>query len=118
MKDIMISVDLRNSEVTVNTPILGVKGENLQSRFVIDFIEGAPYGTATLEYKKVSGKKGSLALSKDGKVYIGTVPNTMTDEAPTIKCQLKVVSDPTVTWSPIFKSKVFTLAVLDCVDDL
>lgn len=118
MKDIVISVCAGNSDTITTKPILGVKGEHLQSRFVIDFSDEFIDGTATIEYKKMSGAKGSLELTKGDNVYTGIVRNEMTDETPTIKCQLKVVGASTPNGIPIFKSKVFTLTVCDCVDDI
>lgn len=117
MKDIMISVCAGNSEVTATKPILGVKGENLQSRFVIDFSDTFIDGRATIEYKKASGRRGTLELTKGNNVYMGTVGSDMTNETPQIKCQLRVVCASTSNGVPVFKSKVFTLAVCDCVDE-
>lgn len=117
MKDIVISVSAKTSDTKVSNPILAVAGEHLQTQAVIEFTDGFIDGTATLEYKKKSGTKGSLPLTKNGEVYKASVTSALTDETPEIKCQVKVVQTATAQGTPIFKSKTFVMKICDCIDE-
>ena len=115
MKDIVISVTAETSDVKFNKPVLAVQGEHLQSQVIVEFDEFID-GTATLEYKKPSGTKGSLPLTKDGNVYKAGVTKELTNEVPRIGCQVKVVQQATAQGTPIFKSKIFYMTVCECID--
>ena len=116
MKDIVISITAGTSEAKSNKPILAVAGEHLQSQFIIEFSDEFIDGTATVEYKTKSGKKGTLPLKKEDKVYKASVTSDLTSEPPELKCQVKIVCQATEQGTPIFKSKIFTLNICDCID--
>ena len=116
MKDIIISITAGTSEVVTNKKELGVAGEHLQGRFLIDFTDRFVDGTATLEYKKASGQTGSIELIKGDKVYSAGVIEELTKEQQEIKFQVKIVQEATETGTPIFKSKIFTLCVCESIN--
>ena len=116
MKDIVISVTAKTSEVKPSTTILGVAGEHLQSKVIIEFAGEFIDGTATLNYMTKSGTKGSLALTKEDNVYTAGVTEELTAETPTIKCQLKVVQATTAQGTPVFKSRIFEMTICSCID--
>lgn len=117
MKNIVITVSAKTSDIKTSSPILAIKGEHLQTQAVVEFSDEFVDGTATLEYKKKSGTKGSLPLTKNGEVYTASVTSAVTDEAPEIKCQVKVVQATTAQGTPIFKSKTFQMKICDCIDE-
>lgn len=116
MKDIVISVTAETSEATPNKPVLAVQGEHLQSQIIVEFSDTFIDGTATLEYKKVSGAKGSLPLTKNDNVYKAGVTSDLTGETPNIKCQVKIVQQATEQGTPIFKSKIFEMKIAQSID--
>ncbi len=116
MKDIVISVTAGTSEVKANKPVLGVAGEHLQSQLIIEFSDEFIDGTATFEYKTKSGKKGTLALTKDNNVYKAGVTSDLTGEPPELKCQVKIVQATTAQGTPIFKSRIFSLNISDSIN--
>lgn len=115
MKDIVITINPTDSTVQLNTLILGVKGENLQRKLIVEFTENFIDGTATLQYKRKSGEKGFVGLQKEEEAYTGDVTTELTAET-TIKAQVKIVQGTTEKGTPIFKSKVFEMTVCDCID--
>lgn len=117
MKDIVISVTAKTSEVKPSTTILGVAGEHLQSQVIVEFADEFIDGTATFNYMTKSGKKGSLVLTKGNNVYTAGVTEDLTAETPTVKCQVKIVQATTAQGTPIFKSRVFDMTVCNCIDE-
>lgn len=117
MKDIVISVTAETSDVKPSKPVLAVQGEHLQSQVIVEFADRFIDGSATLEYKKQSGQKGSLPLTKGDGVYTAGITNELTNEVPRISCQIKVVQQATEQGTPVFKSKIFHLTVCECIDD-
>lgn len=116
MRDIIISLSAETNEVKLNKYEMGIQGENLQRQFIVEFTDEFVDGTATLEYKKKSGVKGTLALTKGNKEYSAYVVSELTSEEAEVKFQVKIVQTPTTAGTPIFKSKIFRLGVGEGID--
>lgn len=111
MKDIIISLSAETNDVKLNKYEMGIAGEHLQRKFIVDFMDAFVDGTATLEYLKSSGEKGHLELTRGDKEYSAFVVETLTTEKDKVKFQVKIVQAETEQGTPIFKSKIFTLGV-------
>ncbi len=111
MKDIIISLSAETNEVKLNKHEMGIAGEHLQRKFIVDFVDEFIDGTATLEYKKPSGVKGHLDLTKGDKEYSAYVVEELTREKDKVKFQVKIIQETTEAGTPIYKSKIFTLGV-------
>ena len=111
MRDIIISLSAETNEVKLNKHEMGIEGEHLQREFIVEFIDEFVDGTAVLEYKKSSGDKGVLPLTKRDNEYSAYVIDELTRETTGVKFQVKIVQPTTDAGTPIFKSKIFTLGV-------
>ena len=111
MKDIIISVSAETNDVKLNKTEMGIAGENLQRKFIVEFVDEFVDGTATLEYKKKSGAKGTIALTKGDKEYSAYVVSELMNEQNEVKFQVKIVQATTEAGTPIYKSKIFKLGV-------
>lgn len=111
MKDIIISLSAETNEVKLNKYEMGIAGEHLQRKFIVDFVDEFVNGTATLEYKKSSGKRGYLELIKGDKEYWAYVVEELTSEEDKVKFQVKIVQEATEVGTPVYKSKIFKLGV-------
>lgn len=111
MKDIIISLSAETNDAKLNKFEMGIAGEHLQRKFIVDFSDEFIDGTATLEYKKPSGTKGYLELTKGDQQYSTYVVEELTNEKDKVKFQVKIVQPTTEAGTPVFKSKIFQLGV-------
>ena len=115
-KNIIITVDAESTAVKLNTDILGVKGENLQGQFIVDFKgDGFVGGSCWLELK-CGKEKGYIELARDGNTYKAPIKSGVTKFYGTIEAQVRITQTAVEEDTPIFKSDTFTLRVLDSIN--
>lgn len=115
MADIIISVNNRKRSVTVKPQIIGVEGENLQGKFIVDFEDGFIDGNAVLDIK-VGNDKGYVKLNKVDGTYQGDIVSPVTRIAGKVLMQVKVTQPATTAGTPIFKSAIFGAIVDDSIN--
>lgn len=113
VKDIIITLSADTNEVKLNKKEMGIQGENLQRQFIVEFLDEFVDGTATLEYRKNSGEKGHIDLTKGDKEYSAYVVDELTKEEAEVSFQVKIVQAPIEAGTPIYKSKIFKLGVCE-----
>lgn len=118
MKDIIINVKNRTRAVSLNSDILGVVGENLQGRFIIDFKNEFIDGVCFLLCDMPNGESGYISMTKDAtnKIYSAPIKSSMLTVAGNIQLQVKITENSVDDEIPIFKSKVFDMTVESAVN--
>lgn len=118
MKDIIINIQNRTRAVTLNSDILGVVGENLQGRFIIDFEKEFIHGACFLLCDMPNGESGYIPMDKDAtnKIYTAPIKSSLLTVAGDIRLQVKITENSIDDEIPIFKSEVFTMTVESGID--
>lgn len=118
MKDIIINIQNRTRAVTLNSDILGVVGENLQGRFIIDFEKEFIHGACFLLCEMPNGESGYIAMEKDAtnRIYTAPIKSSLLTVAGDISLQVKITKASVDDEIPIFKSQVFKMTVESAVN--
>lgn len=114
-KNINITVNTISRKVCTDTKLLGIKGENLQGYFVIDF-EGKEFieGAGWLE-TQIGEIKGYIALTRENNTYKAPIKSAITQATGVVQLQVRITQGTLADDTPIFKSDIFTLTVLDSI---
>lgn len=114
-KNINITVNTASRKVRTDTEILGVKDENLQGYFVVDF-EGKEFieGAGWLE-TQIGESKGYIALTRENNTYKAPIKSAITQATGEVQLQVRITQGAVADATPIFKSDIFTLTVLDSI---
>lgn len=114
MKDVIIKI-YKDSSVYTESGIIGVNYENLQGKLVFEFADEFVDGTAYLEFER-KFEKGLIPMNKVGKTYEIEIKSSLLKEMGNIDLQLRITQDEVLNGIPVYKSKVFTLEVLDAIN--
>lgn len=114
MKDVIIKI-YKDSSVYTEIGIIGINYENLQGKLVFEFVDEFVDGTAYLEFKR-KFEKGLIPMNKVGKTYEIEIKSSLLKEIGNIELQLRITQDEVPNGIPVYKSKVFTLEVLDAIN--
>ena len=114
MKDKVITVNPKTSEVFFDNGVLGIDGENLQGNLVFQFDNQFINGIGRLEIE-IGGTKSYAMLTKTNETYTLPIKSFLTKQGK-VELQL-VVDEPSVDEStPIFKSNIFYLIVKSSIN--
>nr|DAG78636.1 MAG TPA: PROTEIN (MANNOSE-BINDING PROTEIN A), HOST DEFENSE, METALLOPROTEIN, SUGAR.9A [Caudoviricetes sp.] len=114
MKDVIIKI-YKDSSVYTESGIIGINYENLQGKLVFEFVDEFIDGTAYLEFER-KFEKGLIPMNKVGKTYEIEIKSSLLKEIGNIELQLRITQDGIPSGIPVYKSKVFTLEVLDAIN--
>lgn len=114
MKDVIIKM-YKDSSVYTESGIIGINYENLQGKLVFEFVDEFVDGTAYLEFER-KFEKGLIPMNKVGKTYEIEIKSSLLKEIGNIELQLRITQDSIPSGIPVYKSKVFTLEVLDAIN--
>ena len=114
MKDVIIKI-YKDSSVYTESGIIGINYENLQGKLVFEFVDEFVDGTAYLEFER-KFEKGLIPMNKVGKTYEIEIKSSLLKETGNIDLQLRITQDEVPNGIPVYKSKVFTLEVLDAIN--
>lgn len=114
MKDVIIKI-YKDSSVYTEIGIIGINYENLQGKLVFEFVDEFVDGTAYLEFER-KFEKGLIPMNKVGKTYEIEIKSSLLKEIGNIELQLRITQDSIPSGIPVYKSKVFTLEVLDAIN--
>lgn len=114
MKDVIIKI-YKDSSVYTENSTLGVNYENIQGKLVFEFVDEFVDGTAYLEFER-KFEKGLIPMNKVGKTYEIEIKSSLLKEIGNIELQLRITQDEVPNGIPVYKSKVFTLEVLDAIN--
>lgn len=114
MKDVIIKI-YKDSSVYTENSTLGINYENIQGKLVFEFVDEFVDGTAYLEFER-KFEKGLIPMNKVGKTYEIEIKSSLLKEIGNIELQLRITQDEVPNGIPVYKSKVFTLEVLDAIN--
>lgn len=114
MKDVIIKI-YKDSSVYTENGTLGINYENIQGKLVFEFVDEFIDGTAYLEFER-KFEKGLIPMNKVGKTYEIEIKSSLLKEIGNIELQLRITQDEVPNGIPVYKSKVFTLEVLDAIN--
>lgn len=114
MKDVIIKI-YKDSSVYTENGTLGINYENIQGKLVFEFVDEFVDGTAYLEFER-KFEKGLIPMNKVGKTYEIEIKSSLLKEIGNIELQLRITQDEVPNGIPVYKSKVFTLEVLDAIN--
>ena len=114
MKDVIIKI-YKDSSVYTESGIIGINYENLQGKLVFEFVDEFVDGIAYLEFER-KFEKGLIPMNKVGKTYEIEIKSSLLKEIGNIELQLRITQDSIPSGIPVYKSKVFTLEVLDAIN--
>lgn len=114
MKDVIIKI-YKDSSVYAETSALGINYENLQGKLVFKFIDEFVDGIAYLEFER-KFEKGLIPMNKVGETYEIEIKSSLLKEMGNIDLQLRITQNDVPNGIPVYKSKVFTLEVLDAIN--
>ena len=114
MKDVIIKI-YKDSSVYTENSTLGINYENIQGKLVFEFVDEFVDGTAYLEFER-KFEKGLIPMNKVGKTYEIEIKSSLLKEMGNIELQLRITQDEVPNGIPVYKSKVFTLEVLDAIN--
>lgn len=114
MKDVIIKI-YKDSSVYTENGTLGINYENIQGKLVFEFVDEFVDGTAYLEFER-KFEKGLIPMNKVGKTYEIEIKSSLLKEIGNIDLQLRITQDEVPNGIPVYKSKVFTLEVLDAIN--
>ena len=117
MKDIVIKIDRKTSQVFLNKKVLGISGENLQGNLIFEFIDDFVDGLAWLELE-TGQTKGYLALIKEGNSYKLPILSSLLANKGNITMQLRITENEDANGIPIFKSNMFYLEVKEAINSI
>lgn len=114
MKDVIIKI-YKDSSVYTENGTLGINYENIQGKLVFEFVDEFVDGTAYLEFER-KFEKGLIPMNKVGKTYEIEIKSSLLKEMGNIDLQLRITQDEVPNGIPVYKSKVFTLEVLEAIN--
>lgn len=114
MKDVIIKI-YKDGSVYTENGTLGINYENIQGKLVFEFVDEFVDGTAYLEFER-KFEKGLIPMNKVGKTYEIEIKSSLLKEIGNIELQLRITQDEVPNGIPVYKSKVFTLEVLDAIN--
>ena len=114
MKDVIIKI-YKDSSVYTENSTLGINYENIQGKLVFEFVDEFVDGTAYLEFER-KFEKGLIPMNKVGKTYEIEIKSSLLKEMGNIELQLRITQDEVPNGIPVYKSKVFTLEVLEAIN--
>ena len=114
MKDVIIKI-YKDSSVYTENGTLGINYENIQGKLVFEFVDEFVDGTAYLEFER-KFEKGLIPMNKVKKTYEIEIKSSLLKEIGNIELQLRITQDEVPNGIPVYKSKVFTLEVLDAIN--
>lgn len=117
MKDIVIKIDRKTSQVFLNKKVLGISGENLQGNLIFEFIDDFVDGLAWLELE-IGQTKGYLALIKEDNSYKLPILSSLLANKGNITMQLRITENEDANGIPIFKSNMFYLEVKEAINSV
>ncbi|MEE1282746.1 MAG: Ig-like domain-containing protein [Acutalibacteraceae bacterium] len=115
MKDIVIKIDRKTSQVFLNKKVLGISGENLQGNLIFEFIDDFVDGLAWLELE-TGQTKGYLPLTKEDNSYKLPILSSLLANKGNITMQLRITESENVEGIPVFKSNEFYLEVKGAIN--
>lgn len=117
MKDIVIKIDRKTSQVFLNKKVLGINGENLQGNIIFEFIDDFVDGVAWLEIE-VGQTKGYLALTKEDNSYKLPILSSLLANKGNLTMQLRITAKENAEDVPVFKSNIFYLEVKEAINSV
>lgn len=117
MKDIVIKIDRKTSQVFLNKKVLGISGENLQGNLIFEFLDDFVDGVAWLELE-TGQTKGYLALIKEDNSYKLPILSSLLANKGNITMQLRITENEDANGIPIFKSNMFYLEVKEAINSI
>lgn len=117
MKDIVIKIDRKTSQVFLNKKVLGISGENLQGNLIFEFLDDFVDGVAWLELE-TGQTKGYLALIKEDNSYKLPILSSLLANKGNITMQLRIAENEDANGIPIFKSNMFYLEVKEAINSI
>lgn len=117
MKDIIATIKNTSRDVVVNNSMLGSVGENLQGNLVVDFSDEFISGHCSLDCQLPNGKCGCLQMTQNAtdKTYSIPIKSALLQSAGTILLQIRITENGKDTETPIFKSEIFELSVIESI---
>lgn len=115
MKDIIIKIERKTSQVFLNKKVLGINGENLQGNIVFEFLDQFVDGIAWLELE-TKETKGYLLLTKENNTYKLPILSSLLAKKGYLTMQLRITESENVEGIPVFKSNEFYLEVKGAIN--
>ena len=114
MKDVIIKVYSDGSVYTAKDS-LGINYENLQGKLKFIFVSGIVKGTAYLEFER-NDEKGYILMDENDQGYEIDIKSSLLKEQGNISLQLRITEDENPNGTPIYKTKIVTLEVLEAIN--
>ena len=114
MKNVIVKIEAKTSQVFLTKKTLGISGENLQGNIVISFVDKFVNGVAELKMQMPDGTLGSIHLDKVNESYVLPIRSSLLTQVGYIYMQLKITESGSEI--PIFKSNDFYLEVKKAIE--
>lgn len=117
MKDIIATIKNTSRYVVVSNSIIGSVGENLQGNLIVDFSDEFISGHCSLDCQLPDGKCGCLQMTQNAtdKTYSIPIKSALLQSAGTILLQIRITETGQDGETPIFKSEIFELSVIESI---
>ena len=121
MRDLIITICADTRKVKFNRDFIGISGENLQGKIIVEFSNKADfqYGEARFEVEQ-KGKKYiiNMTLNNIDKTYELPILSSLLSYSCDLKCQITITSQNSDGGNgvPVFKSEIFLLPCREAVN--
>ena len=121
MKDLIITICADTRKVKFNRDFIGISGENLQGKIIVEFSNKADFqnGEARFEVEQ-KGKKYiiNMTLNNIDKTYELPILSSLLSYSCDLKCQITITSQNSDGGNgvPVFKSEIFLLPCREAVN--
>lgn len=118
MKNVIVKIEAKTSQVFLNKKTLGINGENLQGEIIFEFTDEFVNGVAWLEVQMPNGEKGYLECTKNNDTYTLPILSSLLTEVGNIEMQLRITENEDANGIPVFKSNKFYLEVKEAINSI
>lgn len=115
MKDKLITINPKTSEVFFDNGVLGIDGENLQGELIVSFTDNEfVNGTARLEME-IGGTKSYAMMTKVGETYTLPIKSFLTKNGR-VDLQVVITEEAQDEEIPIFKSRKWYFVIENSIN--
>lgn len=111
MKDLIVTINTNTRKVKLSKHFLGINGENLQGKIIVDFSDQFIDGDAIFEIERSDGKF-SFTMTKISEHYEVDIISSLLTKSEKVKCQIRIDGSN----DEIFKSEEFEMNVFKAIN--
>lgn len=111
MENLIITINANTRKVKLSKLFLGINGENLQGKIIVDFSDQFIDGNSVFEMQRSDGKS-SITMTKVTDHYEADIISSLLAKAEKIKCQIRIDGSN----DAIFKSEEFEINILQAIN--